>query len=93
MYAANPRYTHVYMNRVLLFPRSLLSPELSVILDASATHLGKMTKTHQKLYKKIRKIDWSLLCLQQFDKFRICSAYRSKTRKDVKTAEIGLESS
>ena len=39
------------------------------MVEISGAQLDQITETHQKLYKKNREIDWSYLCLQQFDKF------------------------
>ena len=42
----------------------------------------QITKTRQKLHKKICEIDWSHFRLQQFDKFfKKCSAFTYRKRK------------
>ena len=51
----------------------------------------QVTKTRQKLHKKICEIDWSHLCLQPCDKFQICSSCKHRKRKWCKSAEINLQ--
>jgi hypothetical protein len=38
-------------------------------LTCSVCQLGQIAKTRQKVNQKIREIDWSYLCLKQFDRF------------------------
>ena len=48
---------------------------------ASTTQRFQITKNRQKLHPKNCEIDRSHLCLQQFDKFLICSACNHRKRK------------
>ena len=51
------------------------------VCSAPAPQLDQMAKTHQKLDPNIREIDWSHLCLEQFDKFWICSVRHDRKWK------------
>ena len=53
--------------------------------------LGQIAKFRQKLNSKIWEIDWSYLCLQQFDKFWIWIACNDRKRKLSEFAETCLE--
>ena len=62
---------------------------------ATAHNWDKLQKTRQKLDSKIREIDWSYLCLQQFDEFWIQSEYiqrksnwHERTRKIIRSGLI-----
>ena len=52
-----------------------------LFLITLAEQLDQMAKTRQILDPKIREIDWSYLCLEQFDKFWVCSAGHDRKRK------------
>ena len=60
----------------------------SYLLLSVTTNMDQMAKTRQKLDSKIREIDWSYLCLEQFDKFWICSARHDRKRKLFELVEF-----
>ena len=49
----------------------------------AAAQLGQMTETRQNQILKIREIDWSYLCLQQFDEFLKFSKQSTGNGNDV----------
>ena len=62
------------------YPAIQVAPFTLCCTERSAQRF-QMTKTRQKLNLKIREIDGSFLCLQQFDKFWIWSARNKRKRK------------
>ena len=42
---------------------------LEEVINNDGKQRFQITKTRQKLFKKICEIEWSHLCLEQFDKF------------------------
>ena len=83
-------FNHVL--REFLIGRSALDRKLRTAA-ATDSKLVEITKTSQKLSRKIREIDLSYLCQQQFDNFLIWtlwSAFENRKRKWCKSAETYL---
>ena len=59
--------------------------------SSNAKQLGQISETRQKLDWKIREIDGSYLCLQQFDMFWIWRARYDRKRKLSEYAGICME--
>ena len=53
----------------------------------------KLQKPAENYIRKIREIDWSYLCLQQFDKFWMWSAKKTGNGINVNQMKIALKNS
>ena len=73
--------------------RVLWSSNWEEALRAGTTHIrDKLQKPAKNYFRKIREIEWSYLCLQQFDKFWMWHCAATKTYLTLKLVRSGCYS-